>query len=416
MNTQSLPNPLEEQERIALLDIIRGFALFGILMMNIEYFQKSMLAFVFGFDETQTGIDYQVGWFVFTFIQGKFYTLFSLLFGIGFIVFLDRAIAKTSSPRFLFFKRLFFLAFFGAIHALLIWSGDILLTYAIAGLFLLLFTKKNAQQLRKWAIGLLLVTPILMLFSGSLISLASLAPEGAKMIASDYATTHKQFTSDIAQGLMIYATGTWSEAVMWRIYELKTLYVGMGLVFQLPPILGLFLLGASFARSGLFERSKEESLLTYKKMMRWGYGLGIPAALYLGFYGLDMNLLMPTFSTSVAFTAQAIANVALCLAYLATLGWLWQRGKTWLNVFAPAGRMALTNYLMQSLVFTFFFYGYGLGFFGEVGRAGATGLAVVLYVAQLFASSWWLNRFNYGPMEWVWRALTYGKLPAMKRA
>lgn len=413
MNSTVAPQPTVAQDRIQLLDVIRGFALFGILMMNIEFFQRPLVAVMFGFDMSQTGADFEVARFVYGFIQGKFYTMFSLLFGIGFIIFLDRAAAKTEHPKRLFFRRLFFLGVIGAIHAFVIWSGDILLTYALVGLFLLLFTKKEPHQLKKWAIGLLLFTPIIMFVFGGLTTLAMMTPEGAEAMKGNEEYLN-QVAVIVAQGQEIYATGSWGDAIQYRILEMSTLYLGAGLFFMVPPVLGMFLLGTYFARSGLFTQSPEMALASFRKMMIRGYAIGVPLALYLAIDGLEMNLVMLNLHTGIMFAVQTGSNIALCLAFVGTLGWLWHSGKKWVSIFAPAGRMALSNYLAQSVIFTFLFYGYGFGLYGQLGRAEATVIAIVVYVLQLFVSRWWLSKYQYGPMEWVWRTLTYGGLRSSK--
>lgn len=409
----TLVTPTAKQERIVLLDVIRGFALFGILMMNIEFFQRPLVGMMFGFDTSQVGADLGVAQFVFGFIQGKFYTIFSLLFGIGFIIFFDRAQAKMEHPKELFFRRIFILGLFGVVHAFGIWAGDILLTYAIVGLLLLLFTQKSPAQLRKWSIGLLVFTPILMLIFGALMSLAMMTPEGAEAMQGQQDMLD-QFAELVVAGNASYAEGSWWEVTQWRVTEMSMLYAGPGLLFMVPQVLGMFLLGAYFARSGLFSQPRDQALKSFTKMMKVGYVIGIPLGTYLALDGLEMNLVMMDMKSSLMFAVQAGSNIALCLAYVGTLGWLWHRGKKWVHIFASAGRMALSNYLAQSVIFTLLFYGYGLGLYGQLGRAEATLIAVVVYILQLFVSRWWLSRYQFGPMEWVWRTLTYGKRPVMK--
>ncbi|RTE85803.1 MULTISPECIES: DUF418 domain-containing protein [Gammaproteobacteria] len=413
MTALGQPVPTSAQERIQLLDVIRGFALFGILMMNIEFFQRPPVSMPLGFDMSQVGADFEVARWVYGFIQGKFYTMFSLLFGIGFVIFLDRAAAKTEHPKRLFFRRIFFLGIFGAIHAFLIWSGDILLIYAFVGLFLLLFTKKEPEQLRSWAIGLLSFAPALMLAFGAIASLAMATSDGAKMMEGN-AEFLAHITAIAAQGSEVYSSGRWVEAVQYRMVEMSTLYLGAGLIFMVPPILGMFLLGSYLFKSGLFTGAPEKSFRSFKKMMIRGYVIGIPLATFLAIGGLEMDLVMPNFKSSLIFFVQAGSNIALCLAYVGTLGWLWHSGKKWVGLFAPAGRMALSNYLAQSVIFTFLFYGYGFGLYGQLGRAEATLIAIAVYILQLFVSRWWMSTHQYGPMEWIWRTLTYGGVRASK--
>ncbi|RUO35668.1 DUF418 domain-containing protein [Aliidiomarina sanyensis] len=406
--------PVQGNERMHILDILRGFALFGILMMNIEYFQRPMQAVMLGLDQTQTGINYAVGWFVFVFIQGKFYTLFSLLFGIGFVVFLDRARARVSRPRWLFSRRLLILVLIGALHGFFIWSGDILLLYALTGFLLLLFFHKtSASRLWKWAI-VFLVIPLIMFWLGAW-SIEMAMQSNPKNVMAMFTEQQEALLGDIARGELIYMQGSYWEAVQWRMHEMIALYGGGGLLFFGMSVLALFALGASCARAGIFQ-DVAGNISLFKRLVFLGYGIGIPAALIFGIWGTDLVLFYPNYDAAVFYVFQQLANIALCFAYLSTLVLLMHYGKRWVRVFAPAGQMALTNYLLQSIVFTLIFYGYGLGLYGEVGRAGATFMAIIFYVGQLFASQWWLERYRYGPAEWLWRSLTYGQRQPFKKA
>lgn len=410
MNTSI--NPTLPGERIALLDIIRGFALLGILLMNIEYFQRPLIGMMFGMNTEQVGADYAVAWFSFTFVQGKFYTMFSLLFGLGFMLFLDRAKEKVSWPRFLLFKRLLVLALFGAVHMFLIWGGDILLTYALVGCLLLLFTNTKPSRLWKWAIFFLLIPVVLMWLGAWSISMAANSPQGAEIMA-DFREDSLMLQADVVTGAAIYAEGTYREVIAWRLHELNTLYGGGGVLFFVPNILGMFLLGAALGRAKIFSNAEQHKGL-FKKFIVAGVVIGLPAALVVGTQGLDMKMMIPTYHGAAVFASMLIANVLLCLTYVSVLCLLWLSGKQWLRIFAPAGRMALTNYLVHSIVFTTLFYGYALGMYGEWGRAVTTLMALALYALQLWWSPWWLNRYRYGPCEWLWRSLTYGSLQPMR--
>lgn len=408
--TTPIALPTSPQERIQLLDVIRGFALVGILLMNIEYFQRPMLAMSQGFNSEVTGLDYATAWSVFVFVQGKFYTMFSMLFGIGFVLFLDRAMQKSASPRWLFIRRTLVLGLFGAAHMLFVWTGDILLTYALAGLLLLIFASTAPAKL--WKCGLaLIVLPVAMLWLGvaSIQTLAN-SPEGGGMI--DDMLAQQQHTEVlISQGEQLYATGGFIEVMQFRLTEIAILYNVGNFIFVLMTIVGTMLVGASLARFGIFTRPAEHRK-TLTNMLVIGALLGVPSALYTGFAGLSTNMLMPDYTTALVFTLQTLANISLCLAYMAALALLFVHASGIHRLFihlAPAGRMALTNYLTHSLVFTWLFYGYGLGLYGEYGRFSTTLMAIGLFAAQLAFSRWWLQRYQYGPLEWVWRSATYLK-------
>lgn len=410
------PEPTTPAERIHSLDIIRGFALLGILLMNIEYFQKPMQAVVFGFDTTQTGIDYAVAWFVYMFVQGKFYTMFSLLFGIGFVIFLDRALAHGAAPRVLFARRLLGLLLIGAAHAFLVWSGDILLMYAVVGFLMLFFARTPAKRLWKWGIAFLLFAPALMWLGAVGIEFAMNTPDGPKM-AAEFEANRAAIMADVAHGHVVYGSGTYLDAVAWRIHEWTTLYGGGGWLFFSTSIIGLFLIGASFGRAGVFSAPGGSAPL-FRRLALFGFLIGIPAALYVGMNATSVEMIYPTIDGAKVFSAATVANLALCLAYVSSIALLLQRAAPAriLSRLGPAGRMALTNYLTHSVVFTLLFYGYGLGLYGEYGRAATTVMALVLFAAQVWFSRWWLERYRSGPMEWVWRTMTYGRLQPLRFA
>ncbi|MDN7124125.1 DUF418 domain-containing protein [Pseudidiomarina sp. 1APP75-32.1] len=414
----NMTQPIGVKERIHMLDVIRGFALLGILLMNIEFFQRPLTAMMFGFDTSLTGLDHSVGWTVFTFVQGKFYTMFSLLFGIGFVIFYDRAKQNHDHPRWLFFRRLLVLALFGLVHMVFIWGGDILLTYAIVGLLLLLFINSSAGRLWKWGLALFLL-PVAMFWLGAVsMHFAMQSPEFAQQTLADQQQMQDTAMALISNAEQAYATGSYSEVLAARLAEVNMLYGGGGAIFFFPTVLGIFLIGASFARSGVFT-SFEKRPTAYKNLLRWGLIFGLPSALYVGFYGTDIEMMMPSLDSALAFTLMQVANFGLCFAYMAIIALALrqaQRNKRqhWLQNLAPAGRMALTNYLFHSLFFTSLFYGYAVGLYGEYGRATTTALAVIVWLAQIPFSKWWLSRFKYGPCEWLWRCATYGKLFAFK--
>lgn len=410
----SAATPTAPQERMHLLDIIRGFALLGILLMNIEYFQRPLVAMAYGLDTSQFGIDYATAWGVYTFVQGKFYTMFSLLFGMGFVLFLDRAIAKVNSPRWLYFRRIFVLGLFGFVHIVYVWGGDILLTYAIAGLFLLLFTKTPEKRLWKWGLAFIII-PVLLYWLGAWgIQMGLNSPAAPDMLAG-FDEQRAMMDGMIATGHSVYASGSYAEVVQLRLQEIVLMYGGGGVIFFIPTILGTILIGASLARLQIFTKPLEHRHVI-RKLLIYGLVFGLPSALFVGIFGTDIEMMIPDYRGAQVFTLQAVANLGLCFAYMAILTVLYISGKKWIQYLAPAGRMALTNYLTHSIVFTTLFYGYGIGLYGEYGRFGITLMALALYGLQLWFSTWWLQRYQYGPMEWVWRSATYLKLQPMRKA
>ena len=412
--TTDFPSPVAPAERMLILDAIRGFALFGILMMNIEFFQRPIQALMLGFNSEQSGLDYAVAWLSFTFIQGKFYTLFSLLFGLGFIVFIDRARQKGAAATALFRRRLWGLLAIGVVHLLFIWSGDILHLYALVGFLLLLFVNASVKRLFIWSVVLLLTPILLILLATQLLEMAMQVPEEAAKLEAGFAADKEKLLADIARGDLLYATGGYWQLVQWRLYEFQAMYLSPALVLFVPMILGIFLLGAALGRSGILQEPQQHARFFWR-LMWLGYAIGLPLTLTWGIYGTDVEMVTASMRNAVLMTCQNFSNLALCLAYLATLVQLYLHKSRLIGWLAPAGRMALSNYLLHSIVFTLLFYGYGFGLYGDLGRAAATFWALLLYGSQLWFSHWWLQRYRYGPMEWLWHSLTYRKRPLFAR-
>ncbi|MCW4453769.1 DUF418 domain-containing protein [Flavobacterium sp. MXW15] len=401
MTTTSALQPVAPAERIATLDALRGFALLGILLMNMEAFGGPMdLAFT-GIDPRWQGADHWADALVYVFVQGKFFTLFSLLFGMGFAVMAQRAAAAGREFSPLYLRRSLVLLCIGLAHALLVWSGDILVAYALLSLFLPPFREAPRSWLPALGTASYLAGPALMLVLAALLSLSALAPEDAEqgvVLAMQKIEAQRQ----------AYGHGSWSEAFVQRARDVAAALQGLLVVG--PEIFGMFLLGAWFVRSGAIADPERHRRLF--ACLRW-VALPLGLALMLGSVWRDPWLAPGRFDLPLAATyaLSALAGLLMCLGYL---GWLvrWRAALRWL---APAGRMALTNYVAQSLVCTFVFYGYGLGWFERMPRAWQLPFAAALFVVQVLLSHCWLRRFQFGPLEWLWRAATYLRWPPMRR-
>jgi len=411
-----VPQPLRPvlpAQRIDVLDVVRGFALLGILLMNIEFFTRPMQGIVFGLDTTMQGADYVAGWAVMAFVQGKFWTLFSLLFGMGFAVMLERAQAANKGFGGLYARRLLALLAIGLAHALLLWPGDILVPYALAGfVMLLLFRNTPVPRLWKWGLALYLVPMLLMWMMAGGIALAKLDPTAAVEATRALAEGSAQMRADYAAAEPVYASGTYAQVVAqrWRDALMQWSWFPM----MVPGILGVFLIGVWFMRAGVMRDAATDRPL-FRRLL-W---LGLPVGALLSVSAMPLlvgtELTVPTVELALGTTLMGVGSLLLCFAYLsavvlATLGPL-PALRRWL---APVGRMALTNYLLQSLFFTTLFYGYGFGLWGEVPRAWQIPLAVAFFALQVLLSRWWMQRFRYGPVEWLWRTMTYLSPPPMR--
>lgn len=411
--------PVAASDRIQLLDILRGFALLGIFLMNIEFFSRSLQDLSTGIDPGLSGLDWLADAFVYTFVTGKFWTLFSLLFGMGFAVMLSRA--QVAGRRFvpMYLRRTFGLLVIGLAHALLLWSGDILVSYALTAFVLLAFRNVRVSRLWKWG-ALFYGVLVMLLLLGAAGMAAMAADPGAQAAASsagaDAASMAASISASREAEIAAYASGSYFEANAFRLVHF--LHNITNTFFLLPMVLGMFLVGAWLVRSGAMADPAGHRRL-FARLAWWGGGAGLAITLWSIAIAPD-----PVVDPAVPGGAGQIAGMALHMAGapLMALGYIglgvlaWQGGARWLGVLAPAGRMALTNYLLQSLVGTMLFYGYGLGMWGDVSRAGQTLIVLVVFALQVAASRWWLARYRFGPLEWVWRTFTYLRRPPMRRS
>lgn len=407
--------PVTGGERVEALDVLRGFALLGILLMNIEAFVGPLNAALSGLDPALTGADAWVDGSIYLLVQGKFYTLFSLLFGAGFAVMMERAEVSGRGFGGLYLRRLTVLAALGMIHMVLIWSGDILFTYALLGaLMLLLFRRTPIARLPTWGLVVYLLPSLFMFAIAGMVFLGRLTPEGAAEIDKAFAGEAEKWQAIIdAQRHAVGPEGSFAEATAQRWADFQQI-LGY-LPFWGPTILGMFLIGAWFWRSGALSDSRGHEML-WRRLRFWGFVLGLPLLALAFRLTPTVELFRLDFVTVSAGLFVALGNLALCLAYAATLV-LALHGPVWrdrLSILAPAGRMALTNYLLQSLVCVGIFYGYGLGYFEALPRAWQPVFVLLLFAAQVLFSRWWLERFRFGPVEWLWRWATYGQRPPMR--
>lgn len=414
MTTETTLAPLPADERIQAMDVLRGFALLGILLTNIEGMVGPLNASLTGLDQGLTGADRWADALVYIFVQGKFYPLFSLLFGMGFAVMMARA-AAAGRPFFaVYLRRVLALLAIGLAHALLVWSGDILTTYAlIAVLLLACFRRTPQSRLPKWAIFFILVPSLLVGLFGLLGSAAQLDPTAAAQMNLALAEQRSEMDAMLEAQRAAYGSGSFADALAQRHEDLAVM---MGnLLLMGWQILGLFLLGSWFVRSGAIARPQQFPRL-YQRL-RW---VALPI-------GLAMTLLsfriLPTMdfgrldiASSAAMVLAMLGGMLMCLGYLAWIvKGLQSASAPRLGLLAPAGRMALSNYLMQSIVCTTLFYGYGLGYFEQLPRAWQVPFVLAFFALQVVLSHAWLSRFRFGPAEWLWRAATYLRLPAMRR-
>lgn len=407
------PQPVGPAARHQLLDVLRGFALLGILVVNMALFSWPAQKVFLAQQDWATEWDLVVDWIVRIFAEGKFYPLFAFLFGYGMALQMVRA--EQQSIRFvrLFSRRLFVLLLMGFVHAFLIWEGDILLVYAVFGFVLIPFRRCKRMVLLLWAVFLFQIPIAIYLLIGGVMAGGALIPDIANAIQDEIASVSLLYDSETDENLRIFATGTFAEIVTQRARNV--MFFWQYAWVYAPVFVGMFLLGLYAARHRLLQELNPSFL---RRALLLGLVIGVPLnVLYAVAFAWGDPMGVDWLWVSGA-TALTVGGPALTFAYTSAIALL-LRGRDAgriVGALAATGRMALSNYLFQSLVCTTIFYSYGLGLYGCVGRAAGVGLALCIYVLQLLLSVWWLQRFRFGPAEWLWRSLTYGQKQPMRLA
>jgi uncharacterized protein len=355
-------------ERIESIDVVRGIALFGVLIVNlVTGFRVSIFQQFLDASSEESSADALVDRILSVGFEGKALCLFALLFGVGLAIQHDR-LSRRGSPLYWLSRRLIVLLGFGLVHLFLVWNGDILTEYALAGLLTLPLLLLPTRALP------LAIATFLALYAAGFTLYSSLWPSTATL------------QQDVALANQVYSSGNLAD--IWRFFLQEFPLILALHVFIFPRTIALFLLGALLWRSGILKRPHE-------------FGTYFVIAAIAGIVG------------GVASDSAAL----LALGYGAAIMALMQLRATRriLSAFAPIGRMAFTNYLLQSLIFGFIFFGYGLGQFGRMSAATAFVLGAAVYMAQMVLSTVWLRHFRFGPVEWLWRTLMYGATQPMRK-
>ncbi len=373
-------SPIRQSERIHILDILRGFAIFGILVVNIAGFATPIFLPGYAPPAAATPLDALAHNLVLILAEGKFYTIFAFLFGLGFSVQLARAEAKGRDIRSFYPRRLVVLFIIGVLHSILLWTGDILRLYALLGFALLLFRRRSNRTLLIWAgVFYALSFVLIALFGG---------PAGSSAPIPGYDLV------GVARGF--YTGPSYLNVIVFQAILSPFTFIFL-LLAQGASVMALFLLGLLAGRAGVFERLPEN-----RPLWRRGLGLGLAAGVAGGALLLTDN----PWLTSLGYT---LSGPGLATVYISGLTLLSLRpaGARLLAPLSAVGRMALTNYVLQSVICTVLFGGFGFGLYERVGAAGLLGIATLIFAAQIPLSNWWLRRYRFGPLEWLWRSLTY---------
>lgn len=413
MTVTTVDAPAPAGGRLDLLDAARGIALAGIFLMNLVGFGGFAFMTPEGRSSLPTAaIDGPVGFVSLWLTYGKFYSIFSLLFGIGFSLQLAAAARRSDGRLSVFRRRLAVLAAIGFVH-MYFWEGDILLLYALVGFLLIPFQRVAQRTLVRLA-ALLVVAPVLLQIAITVTS-GALDP-GAPLLRAGEATLVATGFAPDAMPYPVLRDAGWSEYLRFQISGGFYRYADLLTTGRPFKVLAMFLLGLWVGRSGLLrDIGRHGDLL--RRIRRLGFALGLPfAALQAVLFvvGTPPHSWLRVLETA----AYALGVAPLALAYAASLTLAWQspRRRAWLGRFAPAGRLALTNYLTQTMIGIGLFYGIGLGLMGRAGPALFLLLVAAVITIQVLWSRWWLARFEFGPFEWLWRCATYGRRLPLRRA
>lgn len=385
-----------EKKRYVILDALRGFAILGIILANFPEFSL----WTFSDPSSWTGTD-TVTRVIQTFlVDGKFYTLFSLLFGMGFSIQLANAEGKLRT----FYRRMLVLLIIGLLHLSFLWSGDILMLYAVCGMLLPLFRKLSTKGVLT-AAGIFLLLPIVF---DAVFGSALADPLEAEQwrICSLYGITEANF------GTWLSGAGSYREVLQFlhqgaveRMWE----FVAGHRYFK---VLGLFLIGFAVGRERIYaDIQASKSLL--KKVLVWGLLVGLPLGIlytWSSMAGHPWGRVVHDITYLSVYPMGFAYAAGFCLLFDR-----WAMSRGWLLLSNP-GRMACTNYLGQSVIGIILFYGIGFGLGNKVGLLGTELIALGVYGFQILFSTLWMHYFRFGPVEWLWRMLTYGKPLPLRRA
>lgn len=399
---------VKKKKRILTLDVIRGIAILGILIMNIQSF--SMVGYTYRNPTVYgdlTGINLLAWLFADIFARGKFVKIFSMLFGAGVLLITNKAEEQGTSPAFIHFSRNFWLLIFGIIHAYFLWYGDVLVNYALCSIFVFWFRKISAKKLLICGVSVFAVSSIIYLFLGLTIPFWPAGNYESSLLL--WSPSENMINSEISVYL-----GSWTQIFFQRISRVIFLQTQMFCMSTGWTALGMMLVGMSLFKYGIFTGNKSTNFYVKSIIISFLTGflftiIGVVSKFHYGW----------SFEYSVFFGSQfgKWGGLAISYGYICCIVLLCKssRFRSIINLFSRIGRMAFTNYILQTLICTTLFYGYGFGLFSKVERAGQFVFVFVIWIALSVFTNVWLKHFTMGPLEWLWRSLTYRKIHKLKR-
>ncbi|MDZ5713040.1 DUF418 domain-containing protein [Jeotgalibacillus haloalkalitolerans] len=381
--------PIGSQQRMQNLDVIRGFSLLGIFIVNMISFH-SPFYYYDPYAWWGDSINRPVYWWIDVFVQASFYPIFAMMFGAGLAIQFMRASEKGTVFTSFAVRRLIILLGIGMIHAFLVWSGDILITYAVTGFILIWMLKLSGKML------LILGFTVYLLPQGLLTGIMFFAS-----MVDPMTVTYFSSVQDIESSVANYGNGTFTQIFGQRLDDWEYANSPEGFVSIIIVILPLMMIGAGAAKLKLFQRAAEKKkLLGMLTVVFLGIGIALKTAPYWG----EQNL-------AYVFMQDYVGGPLVGMGYMTLLLLIMTAAVSvkLLQPLAKTGRMALTTYLTQSVIGTLIFYNYGFGLYGEVTLMTGTLIALGIFVMQVIFAEIWLSKFNQGPVEKLWRKLSYSR-------
>ena len=395
--------PVKPTERYAILDILRGLALLGIALANFPEFSLYSFLPAEAADAMSTaGIDCIVHYLQYIFIDGKFYTIFSLLFGIGFSIIIANAMRKDADGFRIFYRRMFVLLLIGFLHLMFLWSGDILMLYALLGMLLPLFRNASNRALLRWTFALLAI-PVAVDFIVEFFGVYPSAPvvELQQFYCAKYGITDENFAYWLRDAE--HYGGTFEFLIQGPLVRVQE-FIDGNRYFK---VMGLFLLGFYIGRNR-FYTDLESRKPQLKRIVRYGFIIGLPLSFLYAWSAMNSR----PWGSGTHAVLYFVSVFPLGFAYVAGICLCFLHCPQWkvFRFFAMPGRMALTNYIGQSVFGMLLFYGIGFGFGAGVGLVYVVLIAAGVWIVEALFSGMWLHHCQFGPLEWIWRMLTYGKV------
>ena len=399
--------PIKPADRYQSLDILRGIAILGILIMNIQSFSMIEAAYMnpMAFGDL-TGLNKWVWILSHIFADQKFMTIFSILFGAGIILISEKAEKKEKSAASIHYRRIFWLFLIGLIHAYLLWHGDILVAYTFCAILTFLFRKMSATKLLVIGLILISISSMLFLISGWAIQFW---PQEA---IDNTMLTWKPDSEFIVKEIEAFQ-GNWLEQMPYRIKAALNFHTMVFLFWTGWRAGGLMLIGMGLYKWGILTANRSSKF--YLWMCISGFLVGLPLIIYGILLNFQANFVLK-YSMFIGSQYNYWGSLFVSMAYISLIIFIYQKIKesNWYMVLANVGRTALSNYLLQTLLCTLIFYGHGFGLFAQVERKFQFIIVILVWFVQIILTQVWLKYYKFGPAEWLWRSLTYFKRQPFK--